>query len=455
MFQSVNPANGEVVAEHAALSDAERDALLDRMAIAQRHWRETGFAGRARVLGAVAGKLKEEAQDLALLAAREMGKPVREGRAEAEKCAWLCQYFAAHAEDLLKTDIHSHDEAEVRLRCDPLGVIFSVTPWNFPFWQIMRAAVPALAAGNAVLNKPASNTIGCGRRLAAIFAEAGAPEGVFDSQPMGKEEADALIGDGRIAGVCLTGSEKAGSAVAASAGRSVKKSVLELGGSDPFIVLDDADVRDAAAAAAKSRFRNAGQVCIAAKRMIVHASVHDDFVEAFVAAAEAFEPGDPVLEETRLGPLARRDLRDTLTDQVERTFKAGARVVVRGGPVDGPGAFYRPTIAADVPLDSPLAVEESFGPAAAIFRVDGEEEAVALANASSFGLAANLWTEDPGRAERLVPQIEAGGVFVNSTAASDPRVPIGGTKRSGYGRELGREGIREFVNLKTVWLARR
>jgi succinate-semialdehyde dehydrogenase/glutarate-semialdehyde dehydrogenase len=277
---------------------------------------------------------------------------------------------------------------------------------------------------------------------------------VFDSQPLGNEAADELVGDSRVAGVCLTGSETAGAAVAGAAGRGLKKSVLELGGSDPFIVLEDADIGAAAEAAAQSRFRNAGQVCISAKRMIVDAKVHDDFLDAFVAASRAYEPGDPEREETRLGPMARRDLRDTICQQVERSLAAGARAVVRGGAVEGEGAFCRPTIAAEVPPDSPLAVEESFGPAAAVFMTRGEGEAVALANATRFGLSANLWTGDPDRADRLAPRIEAGGVFVNATTASDPRVPFGGIKASGYGRELGREGIREFVNLKTVWLAR-
>lgn len=454
MFKSVNPATGETLAEFEGLSEAGRDGLLDRMVVAQRSWSAAGFDRRGAVLEAVAGRLKQEAGALALLAAREMGKPVTEGRAEAEKCAWLCEYFAGNAERLLATETHDFEEAEVRLRCDPLGVIFSVTPWNFPFWQIMRAAIPALAAGNAVLNKPASNVVGCGRQLAEIFAEAGLPEDVFRSEPLTNDEADALVGDSRIAGVCLTGSEKAGAAVAAAAGRNVKKSVLELGGSDPFIVLEDADIPAAAEAAAKSRFKNAGQVCIASKRMIVDGRVHDSFVEAFVAAARTYTPGDPEDEATTLGPMARPDLCETLASQVDKTLSAGARAVLEGGPVDGPGAFYRPVVAVDVPLDSPLAVEESFGPAAAIFRVDGEADAVALANASPYGLSANLWTGDPARADRLAPQIEAGGVFVNATTASDPRIPFGGVKRSGYGRELGREGIREFVNLKTVWVAR-
>ena len=453
MFRSVNPATGETVAEFRAPSEAERDAKLDRMVLAQRDWHAAGFERRGAVLQVVARALKAEAHDLAALAAVEMGKPVSEGQGEAEKCAWLCEHFADRAEALLAPETLPVDEAEVSVRCDPLGVIFSVTPWNYPFWQIMRAAVPALAAGNAVLNKPASNVIGCARRLAEILHEAGVPEDVFDSHPLDTDDADALVGDGRIAGVCLTGSERAGAAVAAAAGRSVKKSVLELGGSDPFIVLADADIPAAAEAAAVSRFKNAGQVCIASKRMIVERSVHDDFLDAFAEAARAYRPGNPLDDDTKLGPMARPDLRDTLADQVERTLAAGGRCVLDGGVVDGPGTFYAPVIAADIPTDSPLAVEESFGPAAAIFAVGDADEAVALANASSFGLSANLWTSDRARAQQLAPRIEAGGVFINATTASDPRVPFGGIKRSGYGRELGREGIREFVNLKTVWLA--
>ena len=453
MFKSVNPATGETLAEFQAPSAAERDARLDRMVLAQRDWHAAGFERRGEVLHAVAAMLKAEVSDLARRAALEMGKPVSEGRGEVEKCAWLCEYFADHAETLLAAETLPVEEAEVSVRCDPIGVIFSVTPWNFPFWQIMRAAVPALAAGNAVLNKPASNVVGCARRLAEILHEAGVPEGVFDSYPLDSRDADDLVGDRRIAGVCLTGSERAGAAVAAAAGRNVKKSVLELGGSDPFIVLADADIRAAADAAAASRFKNAGQVCIASKRMIVEASVHDAFLDAFVEAARAYRPGDPLDEDTKLGPMARPDLRDTLADQVERTLAAGGKPVLEGGVVEGKGAFYAPVVAAGVPTDSPLAVEESFGPAAAVFSVADADEAVALANATSFGLSANLWTGDRDRARRLAPRIEAGGVFVNATTASDPRVPFGGIKRSGYGRELGREGIREFVNLKTLWMA--
>ncbi|MHA6287685.1 NAD-dependent succinate-semialdehyde dehydrogenase [Maricaulis sp. CAU 1757] len=454
MYHSVNPATEETIAEFTDTRDSDIDATLDRLVAGQAEWSHRGFTGRGQVLIKWAEKLRANTDQLALAAAREMGKPVREGRAEVEKCAWLAEYFAENAEALLATETQQFDDADIRLRCDPLGVLFSVTPWNYPFWQIMRAGVPALAAGNTVLNKPASNVIGCAQHIIALFREAGGPAGALATLPLENEQAADIIADDRVAGVALTGSEGAGSAVASAAGKALKKSVLELGGSDPLIVLSDADISAAAEAAAASRFKNAGQVCIAAKRMIVEAPVYDAFTEAFIEASRRYQPGDPEDDNTWLGPMARGDLRDTLVDQVARSHKLGARLVVPGGAVEGKGHFYAPTIATDIPSASPMAREETFGPAAAIFRVDNEDEAVELANNTSFGLSANLWTGDTSRADLIAPRIEAGSVFVNSTTASDPRVPFGGIKRSGYGRELGQEGIREFVNLKTVWVAR-
>ncbi len=454
MFKSVNPATEEIVAEYAEAPPAEIDAVLNRVRSGQKAWAELGFEGRGRVLRAYGGLLKDRADDLALLIAREMGKPVSEGRAEAEKCAWLCEHYADAAEKLLADEIHEIDEATIILRHEPLGAVFSVTPWNFPLWQVLRAAIPPMAAGNAVLNKPASNVIGCAQATVSLFAEAGGPDGALLTLALTADQAADVIADDRIAGVALTGSERAGAAVAGAAGKALKPSLLELGGSDPFIVLADADIEKAAEAAAGSRFKNAGQVCIAAKRFIVEAAVRREFEEAFVAAAAPFKPADPEKEDTKLGPMARGDLRDELSEQVEKSIRMGARVLRAGGVVDGPGFFYSPAILADGPDDQPAFAEETFGPAALIVTAKDAEDAVAIANRSRYGLSANLWTADTERAKALAPGIEAGGVYVNGTTASDPRFPFGGIKRSGYGRELGGAGAKEFINLKTIRISK-
>jgi succinate-semialdehyde dehydrogenase len=454
VFESVNPATGEVIARYAPANDRDIAQALERAASGARAWSALGFAARAGVLQEVAARLRANAQPLAQCAAREMGKPVAQGRAEVEKCALLCSHFALNGEAMLAGERHDVEGGVVELAYAPLGVIFSITPWNFPFWQIMRAAVPTMISGNAVLNKPAPNVIGCARALAAIFAEAGAPPGALQCVPMTEADAGRVIADAQIAGVALTGSERAGAAVAAQAGHALKKSVLELGGSDPFIVLADADLEAAAAAAARSRFSNAGQVCIASKRLIVEAPVRKAFEAAFLAAAATFVPGDPLEEAATLGPMARRDLRDALDALVVQSVRAGAQVLLAGGPLPGPGHFYAPVVLGDAPAHAPVLSQETFGPAAALITAQDADDAITIANRSPFGLSANLWTADLDRARRVADRIESGGVFINAFTASDPRFPFGGVKRSGYGRELGVAGAREFTNLKTIWIAK-
>ncbi len=385
--------------------------------------------------------------------ALEMGKPLAQGEAEAEKCAWACEYYAERAADFLADQPHESDATRSFVRFDPLGPVLAVMPWNFPFWQVFRFAAPTLMAGNTGLLKHASNVPRCALQIEEVFRDAGFPDGVFRTLLIGAEAVARLIADPRVRAVTLTGSERAGTAVAAQAGRHLKKSVLELGGSDPFIVLEDADIDLAARTAADARLINSGQSCIAAKRFIVVERVFERFLERFVAEMGARRLGDPLASGTQVGPQARADLRDTLHRQVEESRRRGASVLLGGQVPPGPGAFYPPTVLAAVEAGMPAFDEEVFGPAAAVIRARDEGESIRLANASTFGLGASLWTQDRARAERLVGEIEAGAVFVNGLVKSDPRLPFGGVKRSGYGRELSEYGIREFVNVKSVWMA--
>ena len=454
-FRSINPATGEVIAEYQAAEDQEIEHALARAAEAYSAWRSASFEHRARILRRFGDLMKENADALALTAAREMGKPVSQGKAEPEKCGYLANYFADHAASMLAAEARDIDGADARVEHAPLGAIFSITPWNFPFWQIVRAAIPPISAGDVVINKPAPNVIGCAREVVALFEKAGAPPGVLQTISVTNDDAARIIADDQIAGVAFTGSEKAGAAVASTAGANLKKVVLELGGSDPFIVLGDADVEAAAKVGAKARFMNAGQVCIAAKRFIIEETVRDKFEEAFLAEVDALKLGDPAEQNTGLGPMAREDLRDQLDEQAQKTLATGGEVVRRGGPLDGAGFFYEPTVFRSAPEDSPAFREETFGPLALLVSARDENEAVAIANDTRFGLSANLWTGDTERAKRLIPDINAGGVFVNSMTSSDPRLPFGGVKNSGFGRELGREGLLEFVNTRTVYERRR
>ncbi|HYS22099.1 MAG TPA: NAD-dependent succinate-semialdehyde dehydrogenase [Gemmatimonadales bacterium] len=452
-IESINPATGERLETFAETSLPEVERALVEAERAFAGWRRRDFAERARLMRGAARLLRERKTAYGRTMALEMGKPLAQGEAEAEKCAWACEYYAERAAGFLADQPHESDATRSFVRFDPLGPVLAVMPWNFPFWQVFRFAAPTLMAGNTGLLKHASNVPRCALEIEEVFRDAGFPDGVFRTLLIGAEAVARLIADPRVRAVTLTGSERAGTAVAAQAGRHLKKSVLELGGSDPFIVLEDADIDLAARTAADARLINSGQSCIAAKRFIVVERVFERFLERFVAEMGARRLGDPLASGTQVGPQARADLRDTLHRQVEESRRRGASVLLGGQVPPGPGAFYPPTVLAAVEAGMPAFDEEVFGPAAAVIRARDEGESIRLANASTFGLGASLWTQDRARAERLVDEIEAGAVFVNGLVKSDPRLPFGGVKRSGYGRELSEYGIREFVNVKSVWMA--
>jgi acyl-CoA reductase-like NAD-dependent aldehyde dehydrogenase len=449
---TVNPATGTELERFSYMTPAEIDVHLDRAREAFGHWRRQPIADRAKLLTALAATLRSNAPALAEVAVREMGKPILQARAEIEKCAFGCDFFARGAEELLRDEEIESNATRSYVAFRPLGVIFAIMPWNFPYWQVFRAAAPALAAGNTMVLKHADNTTRCALEIQRIFDEAGAPEGLFRTLLINHDDADARIADERIAAVTLTGSERAGVAVGSAAGSAIKKCVLELGGSDPFIVLADADIDQAVTFAVKSRFQNNGQSCIAAKRFIVEDSVYERFVRRFGEAASEQRVGDPMSDQTEVGPMARRDLRDGLLKQVTETVVDGACIITGGNPIDGKGFFFEPTVVADVEPGMPMFAQETFGPAAAVTRARDDEHAIELANNSSYGLGANIWTRDLQHAAAMAAQIESGLVFINGMVASDPRLPFGGVKRSGYGRELSSFGIHEFVNIQTVWI---
>jgi succinate-semialdehyde dehydrogenase/glutarate-semialdehyde dehydrogenase len=383
----------------------------------------------------------------------EMGKPIVESESEIEKCAWVCEHYAENGARFLAPERLGSDAAESYVRYDPLGPVLAVMPWNFPFWQVFRFAAPALTAGNVGLLKHANNVSGCALAIEDVFRRAGYPSGVFTSLLMSIELTDEIIGNPGIVAVSLTGSERAGRAVGEAAGKHIKKTVLELGGSDPFIVLDDADLEAAVATAVKSRAINSGQSCIAAKRFIVEKGIAERFTTLFVKAMQALRVGDPLARDTQVGPLARADLVDTLHRQVTTSVRMGAKALAGGAPLSRPGFFYEPTVLSGVQPDMPVFEEETFGPVAAVIEADNPDHAVRLANRSVYGLGASIWTGNVDEAKRLAAGIESGMVFVNGLVKSDPRLPFGGVKRSGHGRELGRVGMHEFVNQKTVWIA--
>ncbi|MFC5972479.1 NAD-dependent succinate-semialdehyde dehydrogenase [Halomarina salina] len=416
-------------------------------------WSERRLEERRQLLADAADVLRENEEEYAQLMTREMGKPITGARSEVEKCAWVCEHYAEYAETYLADDVHqSSPEAKALTSYEPLGPILAVMPWNYPLWQVFRFAAPNLVAGNVGLLKHASNVPGTAEIIEEVFLEAGFPEGAFQSLIVGSDAIEGVIEDERVRGVTLTGSEPAGRAVAETAGRELKPSVLELGGSDPFVVLDDADVETAAEVGVQARTLNSGQSCIAAKRFIVHDAVYDEFVDAFVEEMEALTVGDPSEEDTDVGPQAREDLMKDVHEQVQDTLDAGATLETGGEPLDGEGYYYPPTVVTDIPRDATMATDEVFGPAAAVFRVESEEEAIGLANDSSYGLGGSVWTEDLDRGERVARRVESGCVFVNELTKSDPRIPFGGVKNSGYGRELSEHGMKEFLNEKTIWV---
>ena len=450
-FASVNPATGQVTQRFEATSAAELERSCARAAAAFADWRRQPLAARSAVLIKVAAILEREHDRLGALATSEMGKLLSAAVAEVDKCAAACRYFGENTARLLpEAELVDKTGAREVIRYEPLGPILAIMPWNFPYWQMVRFAAPGLMAGNVTLFKPAPSVPGCALALADVFHRAGAPEGLFQVLFIEPETASALIADPRVAAVTLTGSERAGQAVGAAAGAALKKSVLELGGSDPFIVLPSADLDQAVSTALRARMVNNGQSCIAAKRFIVADSIYDAFRDRFVAKVAAMKIGDPMLPSTDLGPLATAAIRDELGKQVERSVKAGAKLLTGGAALAGPGFFFAPTVLEEVPPEAPAACEELFGPVAALFRARDLDHALALANATRFGLGASVFTTDRAEAERCTAEIDAGMVFVNDMVASDPRFPFGGIKRSGYGRELGVQGLHELVNVKRV-----
>src|SRR5881409_1080503 len=452
-IQSVNPATGEVVETYEETSPKEIERILAGAQAAFAEWRNTPFTARARSMRNAAQVLKKRKADYARLMTLEMGKPIVQGEAEIEKCAWTCEYYADHAEALLAEQSRETEASRSYVRFDPLGPVLAVMPWNFPFWQVFRFAAPALMAGNAGVLKHASNVPGCALAIESVFRDAGFPRGLFATVLIGSSAVAGLIADRRIVAATLTGSDRAGSTVAEHAGRALKKTVLELGGSDPFIVLADADLATTAKMAAEARLVNSGQSCIAAKRFIVVEGVADQFLERFTTEMRARKVGDPLDPTTQVGPQARLDLRENLHRQVQESVKRGARLVLGGEVPAGRGAFYPPTVLSAVEPGMPAFDQETFGPVAAVIRAKDEADAIRIANASPYGLGASVWTADSKRGERVAREIEAGSVFVNGLVRSDPRLPFGGVKRSGYGRELSAYGLREFVNIKTVWVA--
>jgi succinate-semialdehyde dehydrogenase/glutarate-semialdehyde dehydrogenase len=450
--RTINPATEELLEEIEVDSPQRIERAVVRAARAFEHWRRTSFATRAELLRAVSQRLRDEEATHARRITLEMGKPIQQARAEVAKCARACDHFAEFGPHLLADEAAPADAAQSYVSFEPLGPILAVMPWNFPYWQVFRAAAPALLAGNVMLLKHAAGVSRCALDIASLFERAGAPEGLFQSLIVGHDAITELISDDRIVAATLTGSERAGISLAREAGGHIKKTVLELGGSDAFIVLADADLEQAAKTAVLARFQNTGQSCIAAKRFIVEQPVLAEFTERFVSGVRALRTGDPLDEDVYVGPLARADLRDELERQVRASRDAGARLLVGGRRPERRGYFFEPTLLADAPLDAPVLSEEVFGPAAPIVAVRDAAQAIELANASRFGLSNNLWTRDLDRARRLARELASGGVFINGMTASDPRLPFGGVKKSGYGRELGAFGLREFVNVKTVWI---
>jgi succinate-semialdehyde dehydrogenase/glutarate-semialdehyde dehydrogenase len=451
-MESINPATEEVLGRYDDFTAEQVEEALAQARQAFLGWRCLSFEERAEPMHRAAECLRSRKEKYAGLITAEMGKTISEAEAEITKCAWNCDFYADHAEKFLSDQRVRTNAKESLVAFEPIGVILAVMPWNFPFWQVFRFAAPALMAGNAAVLKHASNVPQCALAIEEVFRDAGFPDGLFRTLLVPASAVDGIIADDRIAAVTLTGSDIAGSKVASTAGRSLKKTVMELGGSDPFIILADADMDGAVQFAVKSRYQNAGQSCIAAKRFMVEEAIADEFERRFVEAVGKLKVGDPAQREVQMGPLAREDLLDDLDRQVQQSVQRGARVVCGGKRMNGKGYFYQPTVMVGVTPDMPVFSEETFGPVAPVVRVKNADEAVALANDSKYGLGGNLWTTNTERGKQLARRIESGNVFINGMTASDPRLPFGGVKHSGYGRELSSFGIEEFTNIQTIWV---
>jgi succinate-semialdehyde dehydrogenase/glutarate-semialdehyde dehydrogenase len=449
---TINPTTGEALKTFTELSAPQIEQKLQLAASTFLTYRHTSFADRATRMTRAAEILENEKREFGRLMTVEMGKPLKAAISEADKCAWVCRYYAENAQQHLADQLIKTNAQKSYVRFQPLGPVLAVMPWNFPFWQVFRFAAPALMAGNVGLLKHASNVPQCALAIEEIFRRAGFPEGSFQTLLIGSEKVEVILNDARVVAATLTGSEPAGSSVAAIAGKQIKKTVLELGGSDPFIVMPSANLKEAVTTAVKARTINNGQSCIAAKRFIVAAEIYDEFERRFVEEMKALRVGDPLEESTEIGPLATPQIVADLEKQVAQAVASGARVLTGGKRLDRPGNFYEPTVLVDVDPAKPVSCEEIFGPVAMLFRVHSIDEAIRLANATPFGLGSAAWTHDAAEQERFVNELEAGSVFINGMVASDPRLPFGGVKHSGYGRELAEFGIREFVNIKTVWV---
>ncbi len=452
-METINPATGEVIEEYELMSDARLDKVIHKAAEAQKQWDKTDFDERAACLNGVADQLKSRKHELAELMAIEMGKPLAAGISEAEKCAWVCEYYAEHAESFLGNEDIETDAEHSYVTFRPLGTVLAIMPWNFPFWQLFRFAAPALMAGNAAILKHASNVTGCALEIEKIIHQAGVPRDLFRTVLADIDQTQAMIKHSDIAAVTLTGSTRAGKAVASQAGKFLKKTVLELGGSDPYLILEDADLQKAAETCVTSRLINSGQSCIAAKRFIAVEEVYESFLEKVVALMKEKKSGDPFEESTDIGPMARYDLRDELHRQVTQSIEMGARCLLGGTVPEGDGAYYPATVLTDIDVEMPAYEEELFGPVASVIKAKDEDEAIHIANDTSYGLGAAVFSADLERARKIASEkLEAGCCFVNEFVKSDPRLPFGGIKQSGYGRELSHFGIREFVNIKTVYI---
>jgi succinate-semialdehyde dehydrogenase/glutarate-semialdehyde dehydrogenase len=449
-ISSINPANGKTLRTFESFSSAKVSDALDRAAAAYRQHRRTSFADRARWMRKAAEILDAESRELGKLMTLEMGKPIKAGFAEAEKCATACRYYADNAERFLADQPVEMEGGKSWVAFQPIGVVLAIMPWNFPFWQVFRFAAPALMAGNVGVLKHASNVPQCALAIEDVFRRAGFADGCFQTLLIGSELIEGIIADPRIAAVTLTGSEGAGRSVATAAGKYLKKAVLELGGSDPFVVMPSADFESAVSTAVTARMINNGQSCIAAKRFIIHEKIYDDFLKSFVARISAMTIGDPMDEKTELGPLATAAIRDGLDDQVKKSVAAGAKLATGGKKLDREGFYYAPTVLTDIPANAPASHEELFGPVASVFKAKDLADAIRIANGTNFGLGASAWTRDAAEQKQFVAEIESGLLFINGMVVSDPRLPFGGVKHSGFGRELGEFGIREFVNIKSV-----
>ena len=449
-ISSINPANGKTLRTFEPFAPTQVNEALDRAVAAFSRHRRTSFGERAQCMRKAAAILDAECRELGRLMTLEMGKPIKAAVAEAEKCSTACRYYADNAERFLADQPVQMEGGESWVAFQPLGVVLAIMPWNFPFWQVFRFAAPALMAGNIGVLKHASNVPQCALAIEDIFRRAGFTDGAFQTLLVGSEAVEGLIADSRVAAVTLTGSEGAGRSVATAAGKNLKKAVLELGGSDPFVVMPSADLESAIATAVTARMINNGQSCIAAKRFIVHEKIYDDFLENFVARVSAVRIGDPMDEKTELGPLATAAIRDGLDEQVKKSVAAGARLATGGGKLDREGFYYAPTVLTDIPPQSPAARDELFGPVASVFKAKDITDAIRIANGTPFGLGASAWTRDQRERDQFIAEIESGLLFINGMVVSDPRLPFGGVKNSGFGRELGEFGIREFVNIKSV-----